>query len=150
MINHIIFDHDDTLVNSIDMKPFDGIVQMLNDLKTMEIKLYLWTARTRHSCVEILKSHGLLEYFEDICCGSDTYPKPDAKGVEDFFDCPLDQIIMVGDSPSDIYSANNLGVRCISALWAHNYKEAHEMVKKLGVSCVITKPSELIEEINKG
>lgn len=149
MISHIIFDHDDTLVNTRKLKLFDGVEQLIHDLKSSGIKLYLWTARDRASGIEILKSLGIISHFEDMCFGNDTFGKPDPRGVEDFFDCPKSQILMVGDSLNDVFSAKALGVKCVSALWAHNGQAAHNEVKKYGTSFVITKPNELLEIIKK-
>lgn len=149
MITHIIFDHDDTLYNTAHRDLFKGIQDLLRELKNQNIKLYLWTARSRASGIEILKSLGIITYFEDMCFGNDAFSKPDPRGVEGFFDCPKSEILMVGDSLNDIYSAKALGVKCVSALWAHNFKGAKEEVKKMGASFVITSPDELLEIIQK-
>lgn len=120
-LKHIVFDHDGTLVDTSKAPSlFKGMHKLLQDLKEQGIKIYVWTARDRHSTVEILKSLDIIALFEDISCGNDCATKPSPEGLESMlFGVDKDKIAVIGDSPSDIAGAKNFGVLGIAAFWCY-------------------------------
>ena len=48
MLKHIVFDHDGTLVKmGAHRDLYPGIKELLTELLSREIKIYVWTARNR-------------------------------------------------------------------------------------------------------
>lgn len=118
-IAHVVFDHDGTLVDtSRTGELYSGILEMLEQLNQNGVKLYVWTARSRYSTVEFLKSLGIISRFEQLRCSTDADPKPCASGLADMLGNPdPTSVIVVGDSFTDIAGAKSFGALSIGALW---------------------------------
>lgn len=117
---YIIFDHDGTMVKT-DVFPyllFDGIRDLLIDLKTRGFELYVWTSRPRRSTLESLKKFDIDSFFTEIYCYDDGLPKPHPMGLmrltEGF---PKDKILHIGDSRGDLEGANAYGIEVVLACW---------------------------------
>lgn len=119
-VGHIVFDHDGTLVNT-NQHPyhlFDGIKDLLIDLKQQGFTLYVWTARPRKSVLEIVKNLDINQYFQEFYCYDDGLPKPHPRGLAQMcegFD--KKQILHIGDSLSDIEGAQAFGIEVVAACW---------------------------------
>lgn len=117
---HIIFDHDGTLVKT-DVFPyllFDGIRELLADLKSQGFTLYVWTSRPRNSTLESLKKFDIGGFFTEIYCYDDGLPKPHPMGpmrlTKGF---PKDKILHIGDSRGDLEGAQAYGIEVVLACW---------------------------------
>lgn len=120
MISHIVFDHDGTLVDTSRHPKvlFKGIYELLKELKDIGLKLYVWTARDRKSTQEILKNLEISHIFEDISTATDGIPKPNLDGLETMlFDVDPKNVLIIGDSYTDILGAKNFGCSSIVVLW---------------------------------
>lgn len=128
MIKHIVFDHDGTLVNTDgSVYLFEGIRELLIELKANKLKLYVWTARNRYSCVQFLKSLDIIGFFEDISTSTDCESKPSPEGLYSMLgDISPKEVIIIGDSTSDIYGAKNFGSKSIGATWSFSNKSWEE------------------------
>ncbi len=150
-VKHIVFDHDGTLVDTSGSRElYPGIVHMLESLGTEEVKLYVWTARTRFSTVEFLKSLGIISRFEQLCCSTDSDPKPSSVGLRDMLgdDVEPKSVVVVGDSMADIIGATNFGARSIGALWASDGDKKHRQVLlECGADYLASSTSECEEKL---
>lgn len=120
MISHIVFDHDGTLVDTCRHPKvmFDGISELLTELKEKGIKLYVWTARDRKSTQEILKTLEISHIFEDISTATDGIPKPSPDGLETMlYGVDPKSVLMIGDSYTDMLGAKHFGCTSIGVLW---------------------------------
>lgn len=119
-VQHIVFDHDGTLVDTNQTKSlYSGIENLLEELSQKGVKLYVWTARERFSTVEFLKSLGIISRFEELSCSTDCAPKPNKEGLLDMLgQADPSTVIVVGDSGTDMVGAKNYGARSIAALWS--------------------------------
>jgi len=118
-IKHVVFDHDGTLVDMENgLVLFPNIEKLLNALNDNGIKIYVWTARDRHSTINILKSLDILPIFEDISTATDSYHKPDPEALR-FMLGGVDprDVIHVGDSGGDMDGAKKYGAVAIGAIW---------------------------------
>lgn len=118
----IVFDHDGTLVDTSSSKSelYSGMKELIESLKALDIKLFVWTARPTGSAVEILKSLGMISAFEEVYGGNELYPKPDIQGIKDLFGPGSHQIVMIGDSYIDMIGGKELKAFCIGACWDKN------------------------------
>ncbi len=101
--------------------PFEGIKELLYDLKKMGIRIAIVTGKGMHSTEISLKQFGLASYFEIIETGQPSGPvKADGirKVLNYFTDLSPDEVIYVGDAPSDIMASREAGVRAGGAAWA--------------------------------
>lgn len=102
-------------------KPFDGIVNLLNLLKNKQIRIAMVTGKGKYSTEISLRKFGITHFFEKIETGHQSGPRK-SEGIEailDFFDdINKNEIIYVGDAPSDIKACKMVEVPIVAAAWA--------------------------------
>ncbi len=104
------------------IEPFAGVVAVLESFRHAGVPMAVVTAKISHGAVEELTSSGLLQYFQAVVGADDTeVHKPDPAPVYEALDRlliePSEDVVMVGDTPADIWAARNAGVRLVAALW---------------------------------
>lgn len=143
----VIFDHDGTLVDtsSSQKKLYPGIKEMVEELKSLDIKLFVWTARPSGSAVEILKSLGIIGAFEEVYGGNELYPKPDPRGIKELLG--KGDTFMVGDTYVDMIAGTELKAYCLGACWD---KESNAMeLRQFGAQAIATSAQECLAFIKK-
>ncbi|MET3115329.1 phosphoglycolate phosphatase-like HAD superfamily hydrolase [Pedobacter sp. CG_S7] len=112
--------------------PFEGIEDLLITLKNRSVRIAMVTGKGKHSTEISLKQFGLAEYFEAIETGISSGPRK-AEGIQNildlFKDIQKNEVIYVGDAPSDITASNKVGVPVVAAAWAETAEP--EKLKKL-------------------
>lgn len=105
---------------------YEGIKQVLETLEGRGTRLLVWTGRDRASTLEILRTAGILRFFEELCCADDITPKPHPAGLDQLLRGEdKAQCIHIGDSYTDIQGAKEYGIKSVGALWGeHASKEA--------------------------
>lgn len=100
--------------------PFDGVMEMLRELKSRGVRLALITGKEDFTGIPSLEYFDMLPLFD--YCG---YGEPDfnAKSLRltelmAQFNLQPSELIYVGDAPSDITSCHDVGVAIINAAWA--------------------------------
>ncbi|MBK5254019.1 MAG: HAD family hydrolase [Peptostreptococcaceae bacterium] len=133
-----------------EIKLFDGIVELLEELKSRGLVLSIVTSRLRNTTMKYLKSFNLLDYFDVIVTCDDTNvhkPKPEPALIAlKQLDVKKEETIMVGDTRFDIGCANNAGIDSVLVNWGVAYRQENlpsEFIPKY----VINKPMELLEVI---
>lgn len=153
VVSHIVFDHDGTLVDTSGhpKKMFEGINSLLKDLKQRGLKLYIWTARDRKSTQEILKNLEISSIFEDISTATDCTPKPNPDGLETMlFGVSPSQVLMIGDSYTDMMGAQEFGCKSIGVLWDDpNNQDRLDSLKHYGADHICLAVDECKNLINK-
>lgn len=97
---------------------FDGVLETLRALKNHGFRLHLWTARDEFSARKILRQHDIESLFTTLSFATDVNSKPHASSL--CFDWKVagrNQVIVVGDSPSDVIGAKNISAISGAALW---------------------------------
>ena len=121
--------------------PFNGIKEILEILKNKAVHISMVTGKGKHSTDISLKYFELTHFFEMIETGSPKGARK-AEGIQHILDCLNDvkkeEIIYVGDAPSDILASRKVGVPVIAAAWADTSEP--EKLKEL-------KPDELFYTI---
>lgn len=123
--------------------PYDGILEMLNSLKSKNYKVAVLSSKF-DTAVKTLCD----KYFKglvDISVGqSDSIPsKPSPEGVKyicESLDSTIEECIFVGDSEVDIQTAINSGIHCVSVSWG--YKDI-DFLYNNGAETLIYSPEEL-------
>jgi phosphoglycolate phosphatase/pyrophosphatase PpaX len=101
-------------------EPFDGIKDLLQYLKSKQIKLGLVTGKGAIGTDITLRQYGLENVFDEIETGRPEGPrKPQALRamLKKFGLAPTDAVY-IGDAPSDITACDEVGIPIISAAWA--------------------------------
>jgi phosphoglycolate phosphatase len=112
---------------------FDDITEMLDQLQP-QFDFGIVTARARDSLLIILEHRQLQKYFKGyrtLCCVREKQyslkPAPDALlCLLKEMDYQPQDVVMIGDTTSDILMANNAGVKSIAVLWGAHSREKLE------------------------
>ncbi len=101
--------------------PFKGIKELLDTLKNNNIRLAMVTGKGKHSTEISLKKFGLENYFEIIETGVISGPRK-PKGLQnvmnEFNELSKEEMIYIGDAPSDIEASRKVGIPVVAAGWA--------------------------------
>ncbi len=100
--------------------PFDGIRELLDFLKSKQIKLGLVTGKGAVGTKITLERYGMINMFDGIDTGSpDGLRKP--QGLEKLlsqFGIEPQEAVYVGDTATDIMACRQVGIPVISAAWS--------------------------------
>ena len=101
-------------------KAFDGIVEIIRDLKQNGIRIAMVTGKGKKSTDITLEQYEIRDLFEQVETGSITGSVKLAgiAAVLKNFEIKPEAAYYVGDAPTDITAARQAGVRMISAAWA--------------------------------
>jgi HAD superfamily hydrolase (TIGR01549 family) len=101
--------------------PFEGIEELLRTLKEKSVRIAMVTGKGKYSTTISLKQFGLENYFEFIETGMPSGPRK-PEGIQlvlnNFSDLAKEEIIYVGDAPSDIAASRRVGIPIVAAAWA--------------------------------
>lgn len=103
------------------VKPFNGIVEMLEELKKRNVAGGVVTSRNRNEVANDPGFQSLLKYFNHIICSEDTEkhkpePEPVMKLIETA-NADISKAIYLGDTYYDYMCARNAGVKFALASW---------------------------------
>ncbi len=97
---------------------FDGVRELLLDLKERGFTLHLWTARDERSARKILQDHRLEDFFLTLSFATEVKSKPHSSSLRfDWKSACNHQILVIGDSPSDMIGSKNIQALAGAALW---------------------------------
>lgn len=100
---------------------FAGIEELLIALKSKQVRMAMVTGKGKYSTKISLNKFNLCHYFEAIETGVPDGPRK-AEGIQIILDrfkgLKKEEVIYVGDAPSDISASRKAGIRVIAAAWA--------------------------------
>ncbi|MCF2950047.1 phosphoglycolate phosphatase [Paraglaciecola aquimarina] len=106
---------------------YDGVIDTLTVLKSIGLSMAVITNKPSQFTPNVLKAHGLTEFFELVLSGDSlAQKKPHPLPIEHalaHFNLAKHNVIMVGDSTSDISAANNAGIASICVTYGYNHGE---------------------------
>ncbi|WP_207536319.1 HAD family hydrolase [Desertivirga arenae] len=111
--------------------PFDGIEELLAILKNRGVRIAMVTGKGQKSADVSLNHFKMRHFFEVIETGS---PKGSRKAeaikllLDGWSDIEKEEVIYVGDAPSDITASRAAGVAVIAAAWAET-TEAEKLIE---------------------
>jgi phosphoglycolate phosphatase len=130
-------------------KPYDGIIDMLTELKEKNYKIAVVSNKFDEAVKKLCKNY----YGElvDIAVGEGykIRKKPEIDGilkVIEIMHSSIQKSIYVGDSEVDIQTANNAKMDCISVLWGFKDKE---FLIEHNAKIFAEKPKDIIKIIEK-
>lgn len=103
------------------LAPFDGIIPLLEHLQDENIRIAMVTGKGKYSAAVTLDRFEMGEFFEQVETGIKAGPsKP--QGIQKILDrwnfLSKNEVIYVGDAPSDIDACRQVGVPIVAAAWA--------------------------------
>lgn len=132
---------------AMENEPYQGIDDLLKQLRVENLHLFVATSKPETMAVKILTAFHLAQYF-DYIGGAAQDASRETK--EDVLKYVLSKIpscekpIMVGDTVYDVIGANALNIPCIGVDWG--YGNTSEMVNA-GAITIVSSPQELYEKI---
>ncbi len=106
---------------------YPGIREILEFLRSMQVRIALFTGKGRKTTDITLEQFGISSYFEVTMTGDDVdIHKPSGDGIRKIleqFSLAPDQVLMVGDAVADIKAARETGVEVASVIWDSYGKE---------------------------
>lgn len=130
-------------------KPYDGIMDLLKELKQHGIKIGINSNKPDAQVKELTQ----LYFSNYIDCetaigekdGIQRKPFPDiANEIIKTFNIQKENIIYIGDSEVDIETALNANLKCISVTWGFRNKKE---LKENGAKIIVDKPKEILDFI---
>ncbi|WP_394776375.1 HAD family hydrolase [Flavobacterium sp.] len=126
-------------------KPYEGIVELLNNLISKDIKLAVFSNKadelTKKIATEIFP-----DYFENaVGLSTEALKKPnpfEALQISKSWNLKPEEILFVGDSDIDMQTAKNANMLAVGVTWG--YRTEQELIES-GAKLVINNPLELIE-----
>ncbi|MFV8328047.1 HAD family hydrolase [Flavobacterium sp. ZS1P14] len=126
-------------------KAYDGIFELLDELKSRNIKLNVFSNKADHLTKEITATL-FPDYFNPIMgLTTESLKKPNPfKTVEisKNFGLKAEEIIFIGDSDIDMQTATNANMCAVGVLWG--YRPEEELISN-GAKYVLNHPSDLID-----
>lgn len=108
-------------------KVFDGITELITELKKRNVLLSVYTGKGKGSTEITLEELGLTNMFDMVVTGDDIIGhKPSPEGVDVFvnkYNLNRSRVLMVGDAPPDVKAAKATGIKIASVLWDSYAKE---------------------------
>jgi phosphoglycolate phosphatase len=131
-------------------KPYTGIYKMLDMLNENNLKLSVLSNKPHQFTVEFIE-HFFKNYpFLEVHGQKENIPKkPHPQGIfniAEALDIPISEIIFVGDTPTDIKTAQSADMTSIGVSWG--YRSANELVSS-GATYIAKTPKHLAEIILK-
>jgi len=132
---------------TIKTKPYDGIIDLLDELKSRKIKLNVLSNKADKFTKEIVQK--LLPDYFDIVTGLTTEEtkKPNPKialQMSTKMGINTENILFIGDTGIDMQTSSNANMHGVGVLWG--FREKEELINS-GAKSIISHPMELINLI---
>lgn len=130
------------------VKPYDGIMDMVKQLKDKGIKLAILSNKPHARVVEVVYKffgEGIFDIVQGQVDG--VAKKPDPQGailIAQKLGVQVDECIYVGDTDVDMKTGKSADMYTVGVLWG--FREEEEL-KVNGADKIVSKPSEIIELI---
>ncbi len=115
------------LLKDPQLRMFDGIIDMLNELKEQGVLMAVATGKSRVGLDRVLNGMNLGRYFDATRTADQTFSKPHPAMVQEILEelgVPASEAVMVGDTSHDIQMAQAAGTDSIAVTYgAHTADE---------------------------
>ena len=130
--------------------PYEGIHELLKKLQEKGIKLAIDSNKgDREVNGLIAKNFPDIEFVEVMGERKGIVHKPDPQGplmILDKMGLKKEEVVYVGDSDIDIFTAKNTGMRSIGCLWGFRDEKT---LKEAGADFIAERPEEILEYVEE-
>lgn len=130
-------------------KPYDGILELLNRLKSDGFKLGCVSNKAKYA-LDILVENHFKGYFDCVLGDGEGYKrKPDSEIIVEAskrLGVKLDEFLYVGDSDVDVLTV--LNSKCYGIFVSYGYRDIN-VLKDAGATLIVNSPLEIYELVNK-
>jgi phosphoglycolate phosphatase len=132
-----------------DLTLFDGVLLMLNDLRTLPYKIAVATGKSRLGLNDALKTSTLKDLFHSSRTADETAGKPDPKMLfelmEEFRVLPR-RTLMVGDTSHDLLMARRAGCASVGVSYGAHPNNELERAQPLFIASSVSQLHSWIKE----
>ncbi len=129
-------------------KPYDGIVEVLRNLKENGFKLAVCSSKLEENCEKVVDIIGLTKYFDAICGSNKDSTRKDKKDLIPYaverLGGDLDNSVMIGDTYFDAKGAELSGVDFIACGFGYGNTEK---MKEFPYIAVAAKPDDILKTL---
>lgn len=128
----------------VETKPYDGIIEVLSELKSRGIKTAVVTNKMHEAAVDIVKLFfdGLIDVTIGQIDGVAQKPQPDSVFLAlQKLGVSKDNAAYVGDSEVDCMTAQNAGIPCIGVTWGFRDRE---ILENNGAQFIVDMPKQIL------
>ncbi|MBU2444298.1 MAG: HAD-IA family hydrolase [Bacteroidetes bacterium] len=129
---------------------YPGIIDILEHIKSKNLPIAIFTGKGRKSSIITLEILNIKHYFDLIVTGDDVKNhKPSAEGIFKFlsvYSFKPDEVLMIGDSISDIYASRDAGVQIASVIWDAYAKEEVKELNPNNYFCTVEELKEWLKD----
>ncbi|MBE6621199.1 MAG: HAD family hydrolase [Ruminococcaceae bacterium] len=131
-------------------KVYDGIADLLSDLKAGGKRLIVATSKPEKFAIQILEHFGLLSYFDRVYGATMDLSRSKKGDIIAYAlaaeDISCDRALMIGDRHHDIDGAHENGLAAVGVLYGYGDREEHEAA---GAEYIVSSVEELKELLGK-
>lgn len=131
-------------------KPYEGIMDMLNELKSMGIESVILSNKPHSTAIKISDTLFGSDLIKHCFGGRDGIKlKPDPSALFEIIDLlgvKGEECLYIGDTSTDMKTGKNADVFTVGVLWGFRGREELE---SSGADAIISKPGELIDIIKE-
>lgn len=136
-----------SLEDGHEIKPFDGISELVGDLKSSGIKLGVFSAANTEAARIRISHAGLLDYFDEVLGGdsvANSKPHPDGLlHLMDKFRVDPAATVYIGDMVADVETGRAAGATTVAVTWGADSPKRLAAAKP---DFIVDKP-ELLREV---
>jgi phosphoglycolate phosphatase/pyrophosphatase PpaX len=129
------------------VSPLPGVRELLDGLTQRSVRLTVLSGKGEATARHSLERLGLLEFFDDVVCGSPAGAVKDERLAElaSTAEIARAQTAYVADQPPDMLAAHKAGVVPIGAAWAAGSSAA--ALRAAGAAVVALQPHDLLSSL---
>ena len=123
--------------NNVPAPLFEGVTEMLDELKNADFTLAIATGKSRAGLDHSIAEHNVGHYFSTTRCAGEYRSKPHPEmllGILNDTQTKPEQALMIGDSEHDLMMANNAGVNSIAV--THGVHTADKLMAYKPLLCL--------------
>lgn len=123
--------------------PYDGIIDMLNRLRTRGVRLAVLSNKADFAVQALCEKYfsGIFDYVAGEKPNVPRKPAPDAvNAILAEFSIPREEAVYIGDSDVDVETARNASIDCISVTWGFRDED---VLTACGAVCIAHTVQEL-------
>ena len=130
----------------LENRVFEGIPELLSDLKKAGLKLSVATSKPEETAKKIIRHFELEKYFDHICGSSSDESRSKKSEVLEYAIAEnkitdRSTILMVGDRKFDVEGAAKTGLKCAGVLFGYGTEEE---LKKSGAAFIAKTPADIL------
>ncbi len=130
-----------------DAPPYEGIKEVLSELKNAGVTLIVVTSKPQIYAVDVVDHVGLGSYFDRVVGPLEESKTANKsflirRAIEEEKIDDIDSIVMIGDRRYDIQAANDVGIKSIGVTYGYG---SYEELSKAGATYTADSPSDILK-----